>query len=132
MVAGSGSVITDVIRLKGLSMNRHFILLLAILAICVGCAGIQKHRSPEAIIATHKLVNRDGNVAEWQDRMETEGFECEMIENGTFSTTYRKKHRIDNADFLRCIRQTEDGVDDVALVIENGAVVDSIIDFQSR
>ena len=58
--------------------------------ICVGCAGIQKHRSPESIIATHKLVNRDGDVAEWQERMETEGFECKMIENGTFSTTYRK------------------------------------------
>ena len=125
-------MITDVIRLEGLSVNRHFILLPALLAICVGCTGIQKHRSPESIIATHKLVNREGNVAEWQERMEAEGFECEMIENGTFSTTYRKKHRIDDADFLRCRRETEDGVNDVALVIEDGVVIDSIIDFESK
>jgi hypothetical protein len=108
------------------------IFLLVSLPICTGCVGIEKHQSPEAIIATHKLVNPEGSIAVWQDQMEAEGFECEMIENGTFSTTYKKKHRIDNADFLRCRRETADGVNDVALVIEDGVVTDSIIDFESK
>ena len=64
--------------------------------------------------------------------MEIEGFKCEMVENGTFITTYRKKRRIDNADFLRCRRETESGINDVALVVENGIVTDAIIDFESN
>ena len=101
-----------------------------IVAILIGCAGTQEFRNAESIVATHKLFNGQTTVSEWQEHMESEGFECEMIENGSFSTTYRKKQRIDDADFLRCKRKTKDGIDDVALVVEDGAVIDAIIDFE--
>ncbi len=103
-----------------------------LLVIFAGCTGMQKQRSPEAIVRTHKLFTRESSVGEWQERMELEGFECEMVENGMFSTTYKKKHRIDNADFLRCRRGTANGVNDVALVVEDGIVTDVIIDFESK
>ena len=110
-------------------VTQRLILLFVLLWFCVGCAAIQKQRSPEAIIKTHKLLNQESGVVGWQARMESEGFECEMVKNETFSTTYKCKHRIDNADFLRCRRESESGIDDVALVVENDQVIDTIIDF---
>lgn len=113
-------------------MKNQIIFLLVSVSICTGCTAVHKHRSPESIIATQKLGTNDRTVEAWRQRMEAEGFKCEMIENGTFTTTYKKKQRIDNTSFLRCRRETEAGIDDVALVVEEGVVTDEIVDFESK
>ena len=77
-----------------------------------------------------RLTSPNGLTAEKAiERMEAEGFSCEKIENGTFSTTFMEKHQIKGKDFIRCKRALERGVDDVALVVENELVTDILIDF---
>ena len=111
-------------------MHRILLPLLMLSCLFPGCAGTktlaQKHRTPDAIIAGLRLSNPgalDADVA--RARMEAEGFECEMVENGTFVlSTNREKGLLPDADFIRCRRELEHRIDDVALVVENGVVTD--------
>lgn len=72
-----------------------------------------------------------------QRQMEDNGFECTRISNGAFVHQIHhddgslESRSIENIDFIRCKRKTQQGVwvtyfDDVALVIEDGLVVDAL------
>ena len=115
-------------------MKHSHLLLLACILCFVGCLATKgrafPQRTPDAILTGLRIANPkelDAYVA--KARMELEGFTCEVIENGTFSTTYRGKQRIDNQDFIRCRRVLKRGIDDVALVVDSGLVTDVLIDW---
>jgi len=77
-----------------------------------------------------------------QQQMAENGFECTRIDNGTFIHRIRhddgrmENRTLENIDFIRCKRKTQDGMwvtyfDDVALVIENGLVVDALTNWSA-
>ena len=119
-------------------MCRYIPTILILASFLSGCVGtnavFKRNRTPASIIRSLRLVHpKELTIDVARERMVAEGFACELVENGNFSTrTWQKKQAISNADFLHCKRELEKGFDDVALVVENGNVTDVLINWNER
>ena len=111
--------------------------------LAVGCSSsptsrATTKRSVIEIIESLQLTYPNGVSPEAAQRqMEENGFECTWTTNGTFVHQIRHddgattNRTVENIDFIRCKRQTQQGMwvtyfDDVALVVQNGRVVDAL------
>lgn len=114
----------------------------------VGCASSPASRTskpvaPIEIFASLKQSYPEGVSPEVaQQRMEENGFECIRVHNGSFVHQVHhddgrlENRTLENIDFISCKRKTQDGMwvtyfDDVALVIENGLVVDAVCNWSA-
>ena len=121
-----------VISLKA-KMYRNLTVLIVLACLTLGCAPIsgrvKRERSPRMIVAGLRLNSpKTLDVTVAQERLESEGFSCKLVENGTVTTTRYKKQRINNANFVRCRRESPDGVDELALIIDDGMVTEVVFD----
>ena len=115
---------------------------LVTLGVCVflataGCTSSpQRHFVPanEIINQLRQLDSKTVSVQQATAAMESHGFKCSQVKNGTFSEAYvdssgiTKHRKIEQLDFVHCHRESHRGVvsyrDEVALVIKEDQITD--------
>ena len=116
--------------------KQQYILVLLLIGFWIsGCASTGPTLRPQIVFDSLSEAHPSGiPVDAALSEMQNAGFECEFIRNGTFKheadepdSITKKLTTYDNIDFLRCRRNTQEGLvsyfDNVALVIENGKVI---------
>ncbi|MFN8739228.1 MAG: hypothetical protein ACK5YR_04860 [Pirellula sp.] len=114
----------------------------------VGCVLPSIARSPklldpkELLVALKVEFPQGVPLRAAQEKMETLGFKCERVVDGTFVSHVRndqwrrEKRTREHIDFILCKRQLKQGrmvtyIEAVALVIENDFVVDALYEMNS-
>ncbi len=129
-------------------LNTGIVMVLVVVFAFAGCALPSSARSPKFLDPEELLVALKDEcptgipLAAAQERMESLGFTCESVIDGTFAYHFRddqgkrEKRTRENIDFILCKRQLKQGLmvtyfETVALVLENGVVMDALYEKNS-